>query len=108
MSLRVCAFPYEFTGKERDNESGNDYFGARYYASTMGRFWSPDPTFLNVLKVVNPQRWNLYAYALNNPLKYIDPDGQETIAVYYPGYQVGVHGTFTLPLGHAGVVLSRK
>ena len=33
---------YEFTGKERDSESGNDYFGARYYASTMGRFLSPD------------------------------------------------------------------
>lgn len=31
-----------FTGKERDTESGNDYFGARYYASTMGRFLSPD------------------------------------------------------------------
>jgi RHS repeat-associated protein len=31
-----------FTGKERDTESGNDYFGARYYASSMGRFMSPD------------------------------------------------------------------
>ena len=31
-----------FTGKERDQESGNDYFGARYYASTVGRFMSPD------------------------------------------------------------------
>jgi RHS repeat-associated protein len=36
----VCAF--RSTGKERDSESGNDYFGARYYASTMGRFMSPD------------------------------------------------------------------
>jgi RHS repeat-associated protein len=34
--------PSCFTGKERDTESGNDYFGARYYASTMGRFMSPD------------------------------------------------------------------
>jgi RHS repeat-associated protein len=32
-----------FTGKERDTESGLDYFGARYYASSMGRFSSPDP-----------------------------------------------------------------
>jgi RHS repeat-associated protein len=31
-----------FTGKERDTESGNDYFGARYYASSMGRFMSQD------------------------------------------------------------------
>ena len=36
------ATPLHFTGKERDSESGNDYFGARYYASTMGRFMSPD------------------------------------------------------------------
>jgi len=31
-----------YSGKERDAESGNDYFGARYYASSMGRFMSPD------------------------------------------------------------------
>jgi len=33
---------YRYTGKERDTESGNDYFGARYYSSAMGRFMSPD------------------------------------------------------------------
>jgi RHS repeat-associated protein len=98
----------KFTGKERDLETGLDYFGARYMSSAQGRFTSPDPTFLNILKVTNPQRWNLYGYATNNPLKYIDPDGQEAIAVSYPGYQVGVHGKFTLPLGHAGVVIVRK
>ena len=32
-----------YTGKERDAESGNDYFGARYYGSSMGRMMSPDP-----------------------------------------------------------------
>ena len=37
------SFPTKFTGKERDAESGLDYFGARYNASTMGRFMSPDP-----------------------------------------------------------------
>jgi len=37
-------FPPHSTGKERDAESGNDYFGARYMASSMGRFLSPDPT----------------------------------------------------------------
>ena len=36
------ATEHHFTGKERDTESGNDYFGARYYASSMGRFLSPD------------------------------------------------------------------
>jgi len=34
---------YQFTGKERDSESGNDYFSARYYSSGIGRFMSPDP-----------------------------------------------------------------
>ena len=39
---RVDSTEHHFTGKERDSESGNDYFGARYYASSMGRFMSPD------------------------------------------------------------------
>jgi len=69
---------------------------------------SPDPTLLNVLKTVNPRRWNLYQYALNNPLANIDPDGEETIAVFYPGYQVAIRGKHTLPLGHAGVVVVDK
>jgi len=61
------------TGKERDSESGLDYFGARYYASTMGRFMSPDsPSYSGLTK---PQSWNLYAYSLNNPIRYSDPDG---------------------------------
>ena len=63
------------TGKERDTESGNDYFGARYYASTMGRWMSPDKPFADQ-HVSNPQSWNLYAYTLNNPLRFVDQDGQ--------------------------------
>jgi RHS repeat-associated protein len=41
-TLRFVHLLYKFTGKERDAESGNDYFGARYCASSMGRFMSPD------------------------------------------------------------------
>jgi RHS repeat-associated protein len=63
-----------FTGKERDAESGNDYFGARYYGSSMGRFMSPDP-WLGSMHLDNPQSLNRYSYVLNNPLKFIDPDG---------------------------------
>ena len=45
--VHLCAFNASwFTGKERDAESGNDYFGTRYYASSMGRFLSPDPSRL--------------------------------------------------------------
>jgi len=68
-----------FTGKERDAESGNDYFGARYYGSTMGRFLSPDPSGLLAQHPEDPQSWNLYAYARNNPLINLDPTGLDCI-----------------------------
>lgn len=59
--------------KERDIESGNDYFGARYYASVMARFVSPDP---GPYTKEDPQTWNRYAYARNGSLKYSDPTGK--------------------------------
>ena len=61
----LCFSRSSITGKERDTESGNDYFEARYYSSAMGRFMSPDPLMFNELRLVNPQRWNMYAYAVN-------------------------------------------
>jgi len=67
------------TGKERDAESGNDYFGARYYASSMGRFMSPDwsakATPVPYAKLDSPQSLNLYGYMRNNPLGGVDQDG---------------------------------
>ena len=75
------ATPLHFTGKERDTESGNDYFGARYYASSMGRFMSPDWSAkmepVPYAKLDNPQTLNLYAYVGNNPLRFVDADGHE-------------------------------
>ena len=64
----------KFTQKERDIETGLDYFGARYYGSTQGRFTSPDP-LLSSGTVFDPQSWNRYSYTSNNPLKYTDPTG---------------------------------
>jgi RHS repeat-associated protein len=64
-----------FTGKERDTESQLDYFGARYYASSMGRFMSPDPLYIEMHRLVDPQQLNLYAYGRNNPLTITDPTG---------------------------------
>jgi len=73
------ATEHHFTGKERDTESGNDYFGARYYSSAMGRFMSPDWAAkaepVPYAKLDNPQTLNLYAYMRNNPLGGTDPDG---------------------------------
>jgi len=68
-----------YTGKERDTESGLDYFGARYYASNMSRFmspdWSPKPLPVPSANLGNPQSLKLYAYAGNNPLSRSDNDG---------------------------------
>jgi RHS repeat-associated protein len=84
----------KFTGKEHDGETGLDYFLARYYSSTQGRFTSPDefkggPDALSVLgsgdpekqalvyaDTTNPQSLNKYQYCFNNPLSCVDPDGQ--------------------------------
>ncbi len=70
---------YKFTGNERDAESGNDYFGARYYASSMGRFMSPDPSQLAYADQTNPQSLNLYSYGRNNPLVNTDPTGMDCV-----------------------------
>jgi RHS repeat-associated protein len=84
--------PQKFTGKERDAETGLDYFLARYYSGAQGRFLSPDefkggpddalsgrditpPGPLPYADIGNPQSLNKYTYVLNNPLKYTDPDG---------------------------------
>src|SRR5205807_5746269 len=57
----------KFTQKERDNETGLDYFGARYYGSMQGRFTSPDPSNVGTSEF-DPQSWNGYAYVGNTPL----------------------------------------
>jgi RHS repeat-associated protein len=91
----------KFTSKERDDETGRDYFLARYYSSTQGRFTSPDeftggpdelydfvdeaadnPTFYADLS--NPQSLNKYQYAYNNPLNLVDPDGHCPKCAYDP------------------------
>ena len=80
-----------YTGKERDSESGNDYFGARYYSSSMGRWLSPDPGWFFSANMFDPQSLNLYSHALNNPLVWIDTDGLELVrAVLSNGQSVVV------------------
>jgi RHS repeat-associated protein len=86
------SFSLKFTGKERDAETGLDWFETRYLSGAQGRFTSPDSYNIvhEMLKgrdaneqqqiligyISNPQVWNKYAYVLNNPLKYSDPDGR--------------------------------
>jgi RHS repeat-associated protein len=64
----------KFTQKERDSESGLDYFGERYYSSAQGRFTSCDPLG-STMRASDPQTMNRFVFVLNNPLKYVDPDG---------------------------------
>ncbi len=82
----------KFTGQQRDDETSLDYFNARYYSSTQGRFTSVDPFNINLQRqaetdprdgealliayLIEPQQWNRYAYAVNNPQKYVDPTGE--------------------------------
>ena len=67
-----------FTDKERDAESGLDCFGARYYSAHHARFTSVDPV-ISEGNITVPQRWNRYVYVLNNPLRYVDPDGNSEV-----------------------------
>ena len=74
----------KFTSKERDNETGLDYFGARYFSGAQGRFTSTDSPFADQ-HPADPQSWNLYNYTRNNPLKYIDSNGRELSLAIYSG-----------------------
>jgi RHS repeat-associated protein len=68
--------PTHFTGKERDTESGNDYFGARYYNPAAGRFLSRDPLDGNA---VDPASLHKYLYASGDPVNAKDPAGKGAV-----------------------------
>jgi RHS repeat-associated protein len=84
-----------FTGKERDEENGLDYFGARYYGTGIGIFTSVDPAMTMDANLVDPQRWNRYAYARGNPQFYVDPDGRlldtivDVASIAYDVFDIG-------------------
>jgi len=87
-----------FADKERDRETGAegvpwsplDYFGTRYYHGQTGRFTRPDdPGFMDPF---NPQSMNLYSYALNSPLRFGDPTGNDPCPIVQPDNSVCVEG----------------
>jgi RHS repeat-associated protein len=75
------AINQKFTGKERDGETGNDHFGARYLSSTQMRWiiadWSAKPEGVPYSDAHDPQTLNLYGYLRNDPLSRRDPDGHQ-------------------------------
>ncbi|MGD0860009.1 MAG: RHS repeat-associated core domain-containing protein [Terracidiphilus sp.] len=113
----VDATEHHYTGKERDTESGNDYFGARYYASSMGRFMSPDwdskPRAVPYADLANPQSLNLYSYVLNNPLSKADPNGHDWFYVdkmwqWQKGHTYYDANGATKYKGYAGLLVATK
>jgi len=66
-----------FTSYDRDSESGLDYAMARYYNSRVAAFCSADPVEGDP---GNPQSWNRYAYAVNDPINLMDPSGKSVLS----------------------------
>jgi RHS repeat-associated protein len=78
-----------FTGKPYDEASGLSYMGARYYDPLLGRFVGQDPEGFSP---ENIHSFNRYAYANNNPFKFVDPDGHSPVDVVFLVYDVGKLG----------------
>jgi len=99
----TCTQNYKWTGKERDPETGNDDFDARYYASAYGRFlsadWSAVPVPVPYANLTNPQTLNLYAIVRDNPESYADNDGHcifgiDTAVCIVVGATVAIAATY--------------
>src|SRR5437764_7507001 len=106
---QISSNHYKFTGKERDSESGLDYFGARYYGNALGRFitpdWSSTPVPIPYADLIDPQSLNQYTYVRNLPTTRVDPDGHDSATWAAPvGWAMGASRT-TAFLGQHGAKL---
>ena len=71
-----AAVPYTFSAKEKDSETGLSYFGARYYSSDLSVWLSVDPMSAKYPSL------SPYTYCANNPIKLVDPNGEEVSPIY--------------------------
>ncbi len=101
---------YQFTQKEQDKETGLHYFEARFAASILGRFLIADRLFSDVADLntnqynnflENPQKSHLYALADNNPIRYVDRSGNDTVQV-----NLGANGRVGPIQGNASLSLA--
>jgi RHS repeat-associated protein len=76
------------TVRASSTETGLDYFNARYFWATLGRFTSPDAPFADQYPE-DPQSWNLYSYVRNNPLIYTDPSGNGCVYLNSSATDIG-------------------
>ncbi len=91
-----------FTGKERDPNTGLDYFEARYNSSSLGRFMTPDALQGTI---ANPQTLNRFVYVTDNPLRFTDPTGMVRLAPMGQGKvppPIILHGGLRLHCGFPG------
>ncbi|MGO4331147.1 toxin TcdB middle/N-terminal domain-containing protein [Cupriavidus sp. 2TAF22] len=102
------AVPCAFGGKILDEISGLYHFGARNYAPEIGRFVSPDPLYLTApeLALATPGLLNLYAYAGNNPMVYVDPSGLSPLGSALGGLVGGMVGAFVFVVSAGNPVLA--
>ena len=80
---------YTYNGKERQDELGLNWhdYGARYYDPQLGRWHSVDPL---------ADKWNMvspYNYVLNNPLKFVDPNGKDVYNINVSTGQIEITKT---------------
>jgi RHS repeat-associated protein len=95
---------YGFTGYYRDATTGFDYAQQRYYASSLGRFTTPDP-YMPSAAIARPQSWNRYAYVENDPVNFVDPSGRRLLPAFDVGPSsdwIAVDDTWNRPDGGGG------
>ena len=109
-SQTASANDQKFTTYLRDQETGNDYAMARFYASRYGRFMSADLSGANI-DLADPQSWNAYAYVNGDPIDFTDPSGEGfwskllgiglSIAGFFTGGTTTLLGTILTTSGSA-------